>query len=118
MVARRGQPSLGHDPGKRTGWQYRAVAGINKPDYTRGYYQAGMSFFSALRRAAKKRGISGGAYLRRAVAAFASRDLGIPFEEILKDSPSASWDRKRDEKTGTWYREFDDGTGFGTWDVK
>jgi hypothetical protein len=118
MVARKGQPNLTNDPGKRGGWEYRAVAGINKPDYTRGYFQAGLSFFSALRKAARLRGISGNAYLRRAVAAFAARDLGIPFEDILQDSPAASWDRHRDEETGTWYREFDDGQGFGTWEVK
>ena len=118
MVARRGQPSLGHDPGKRTGWEYRAVSGIDKPDYARGYYQAGATFFTLMRRAAKHRGISGGAYLRRAVAAFIARDLDLTLAEVLKDSPSASWEKHRDEKTGTWRREFDDGTGFGTWEAK
>ncbi len=113
MVARRGQPNLTNDPGKRAGWEYRAVRGINRDPYERGYFQAGMSFFSALRQAAKKRGISGNAYLRRAVAAFAAKDLGIPIEEVLQDSPSASWERNRDEKTGTWKKAFDDGSGYG-----
>lgn len=121
MVARKGQPSLGHDPGKRTGWEYRAVSGINKTPYTRGYYQAGMSFFSALRQAADRRGITASAYLRRAVAAFAAKDLGIPFEEIVKDSPSPDWNDKRHDykgKKNVWRKEFDDGTGYGTWEVK
>jgi hypothetical protein len=123
MPARKGQPNLTNDPGKRTGWEYRAVAGIDKPDYTRGYFQAGLSFFSALRRAAKHRDISANAYLRRAVAAFAAKDLGIPFEEILKDSPSPRWvnhrqDVPRSRKTQTFRREFDDGQGFGSWEVK
>lgn len=121
MVARRGQPSLGHDPGKRTGWEYRAVSGIDKPDYTRGYYQAGATFFALMRRAAKQRGISGNAYLRRAVAAFIAKDLGVTFEEVLKDSPSPYWHDNRGEHKGkknVWRRQFDDGTGFGTWVAK
>jgi hypothetical protein len=124
VVARRGQPSLGHDPGKRAGWEYRAIHGINKETaYTRGYYQAGLSFFSALRRAADHRGISASAYLRRAVAAFAAKDLGIPFEGILKDSPSPGWsthrqDLPRQRKTQVFRKEFDDGTGYGSWEVK
>ena len=118
MPARKGQPNLTNDPGKRGGWEYRAVAGINKPDYTRGYYQAGLAFFAALRQAARVRGISGGADLRRAVAAFAAKDLGVPFEDILADSPSPHWNKHRSAQTGTWYREFDDGTEFGSWEVK
>jgi hypothetical protein len=124
MVARRGQPSLGHDPGKRGGWEYRAIHGINKDtSYTRAHYQAGTTFFSALRRAAKHRGMSASAYLRRAVAAFAAEDLGIPFEEILKDSPSPGWstnrqDLPRERKTQVFRKEFDNGEGYGSWEVK
>lgn len=121
MPARKGQPNLRNDPGKRTGWEYRAVHGIDKPDYTRGYYQAGLTFFSALRQAARVRGISGGAYLRRAVAAFAAHDLGVEFEDILKDSPSPDWNNHRGEVNGkkqVWVREYDDGSGYGTWEVK
>lgn len=118
MPARKGQPNLTNDPGKRTGWEYRAVAGIDKPDYTRGYYQAGLTFFTALRQAARVRGISGGAYLRRAVAAFVAKDLGVDFEDVLRDSPSPHWNKHRSVKTGTWYREYDDGKGFGSWEVK
>lgn len=121
MPARKGQPNLTNDPGKRTGWEYRAVAGIEKPDYTRGYYQAGRTFFAGLRQASRMRGISAGAYLRRAVAAFVAHDLGVDFEDILKDSPSPKWNDNRGEvkgKKNVWVREYDDGTGYGTWVVK
>lgn len=121
MVARRGQPNLTNDPGKRGGWEHRAVHGINKGSYTRGYYQAGLTFFSALRQASRIRGISSSAYLRRAVAAFAAHDLGVSFEDILKDSPSPDWNDNRGEvgnKKQVWVKVFDDGSGYGTWEVK
>lgn len=118
MPARKGQPNLTNDPGKRAGWEYRAVKGINRDAFTRGYYQAGETFFVMLRRAAKSRDMNTAAYLRRAVAAFAAKDLGIPFEEILKDSPAPSMSRGRDKETGTWTRTFDDGFDYGTWEVK
>lgn len=120
MPARKGQPNLTNDPGKRAGWEYRAVQGINNEAYTRGYYQAGASFFAALRRAAKVRGMPAGAYLRRAVMAFAAHDLRVPFEELLADSPSPNQRKRGDYKhyKEVWLREYDDGSGYGTWEVK
>lgn len=118
MPARKGQPNLTNDPGKRPGWEYRAVKGINREAFTRGYYQAGLTFFTALRQAANSRGMTTSAYLRRAVAAFAAKDLGVDFEDILKDSPAPDLTRGRDPETGTWTRRMDDGTGYGSWEVK
>lgn len=121
MAARKGQPNLTNDPGKRGGWEYRAVRGINKEVYTRGYYQAGAAFFVALRQAARSRGIGVGAYTRRAVAAFAAHDLGVSFEDVLKDSPSPDWSKHRGEMPGKkqiFVKVYDDGSGYGAWEVK
>lgn len=124
MPARKGQPNLTNDPGKRGGWEYRAVHGVNKIPYSRGYYQAGISWFIAARRAAKSRNMSVSAYLRRAVAAFAARDLDMDFAAILKDSPSPGHltvrqhNKPGETQKQVWAKEFDDGTGFGSWEVK
>ena len=117
MPARKGQPNLTNDPGRRPGWEKRVVERIKKDRYARAYFQAGPAFFSALRRAAKLRGMNANAYMRRAVAAFAAKDLGERFEDILDGSPGVNF-RKQDPKTGLWVSNTDDGKGYGTWEVK
>ena len=106
------------DPGKREGWEKRAVSGINKLKYSKQQIRAGMTFWIAVRRAAAGRGISTPAYMRRAAAAFAAHDLGESFKEILSDSAHPDWVNRKDPLTGHWIKTFDDGEGYGSWEVK
>lgn len=116
MPARKGQPNLTNDPGKREGWQNRAVEGINKR-YANFYLRAGTLWFSAVRRAARTRNMSASAYIRRAVAAFAAHDLGERMEDIVSDSPMVQW-RMKDADNNRFATGHDDGQGYGPWDVK
>lgn len=70
--------------------------------------------------AARSRGMSTAAYIRRAVCAFAAADLEVEFVEVAKygsmpvpyGTPSAK------VTFGELKRTNDDGTGFGSWEVK
>lgn len=116
MPARKGQPNLTNDPGKREGWQQRAVQGIDKR-YANFYLRAGDKWFSGVRRAARTRGMSASAYIRRAVAAFAAHDLGEEMADIVSDSPMVQW-RTKTENGQHFAMGHDDGEGYGSWDVK
>lgn len=117
-MRRRQENEAGPDPGKREGWQQRAVSGINKSRYSKQQVQAGMTFWITVRRAASRRGLSLPAYMRRASAAFAAHDLGEDFKEILSDSAHPDWVNRKDPQTGHWIKTFDDGEGYGSWEVK
>lgn len=61
--------------------------------------------------AARRRNLSITAYARRALLAFVSHDLGIPWEEIMRDEP------------GLWHRQSEPpaargGKGHGPWQIR
>lgn len=117
-MRRRQENTAGPDPGKREGWERRAVQGVNKVKYSDTKVQGGFKFWLAARRAAKMRGLSLSAYMRRSTAAFAAHDLGEDFKEILSDSAHPDWVNRKDPRTHYWLQTLDDGEGYGTWEVK
>lgn len=87
-------------------------------------FEVELPFLTLLRAAADARGMSSTGYARRAIAAFISKDLDIPFPEITKhfSSPFKAGEMLRRtnekgvrEKIG---KTFDDGEGYGSWEVK
>lgn len=72
------------------------------------------AFMRFVHQAAKKRGMTYGAYIRRCVAFQMAKDLGIPVGDLLALTPYPSTygsksARPKAEPTP------DDGTGFGSW---
>lgn len=117
-MRKRQENAAGPDPGKREGWEKRAVQGVNKRKYSKMQVQGGLKFMLALRRAARLRGLSPPAYMRRATAAFVATDLGESSKEILSDSPHPDWVNRKDPANKYWVQTLDDGEGYGSWDVK
>lgn len=79
------------------------------------------TFLSFVHRAAKARGMSVGGYLRRAVAKQLSKDLGIPWLEIISHTPYPSYYQSQKfppEKSAHRLGArtiADDGEGYGDW---
>lgn len=77
------------------------------------------NFKALLHQAAQSRDMAVGAYVRRAVAAFVSKDTGTPMAEILKGlpAPQGFGQSHFQRATNKAQAPDDDGTGFGTWAV-
>lgn len=61
--------------------------------------------------ASKRRGMGMTGYVRRAVAAFIARDLGMAFTEVIRHTARPKGDGERVPGAPT----HDDGTGYGPW---
>lgn len=108
-----GQPSH-NDPGRREGWQERAVAGISAAQRRLISFHTSEDFRSMVKRAARARDMSISSYIRRCLAAFIALDLGMTFEE-------ACYFNFRVTRSGTKSQRNpgrDDGEGFGAWRIK
>lgn len=107
-----------NDPGARDGWEARVLERMNRrrasESNTNHQYGIPMHwmFRIYLRRAAQERGISMSGYVRRALAVFIARDLGMSYEELcaLNRKPLAFGDVGR-----RGLAQQDDGEGFGDW---
>ncbi len=115
MVHQIGQPSR-NDPGRREGWQERAVRGIDKETLRKLTVNTSDDFVSLLKKCAQKRDISQAAYMRRALAAFVAYDLQIPFEDVCQMHPKAIPNEWRFARP--LVKELDDGEGFGEWRIQ
>lgn len=74
-----------------------------------------VGFFAYVRRAAEQRGISIGAYARRAIGAFAAMDLDVPYEEVMRHCAAPT---NYGEQAGFRPVTADDGKGWGDWDLR
>lgn len=115
----------------KPGWQERLVQMVQDADtgsarsrnsLRRGklYAQCDPEMLVLTTEAARLRGMTTAAYIRRAVAAFIAHDLEMPFEEVTKYAPMPLPFGKKsaDLSPGKTRRTTDDGTGFGSWEVK
>lgn len=134
MPTPKGKGLTGSADGGTPGWQERTRARVNasqaeamrrnkkkRPAQT--LLETELAFVTMMRQAADSRGMTSAAYARRAVAAFISHDLGVPFEEVTKhcaaplpvgamihpDNPDGI--HRKSGKT------VDNGQGFGDWTV-
>lgn len=123
------QPDLGGytDPGK-PGWEDRLIDRVResqrksqartskgKRTWSNQVY-ADIDYGHYVRQAAQGRGISIGAYIRRAVAYQVARDLGIPVTEILRHAAAPMPFGQQGTPPGVkMHRTFDDSTGYGEW---
>lgn len=125
-------PHLVHD--SEPGWQKRAVEGVEGTQSDDNVWMRNISvraswkFWSLAKIAARQRGICMQGYIRRAVAAFMVRDLGMSWEEITslcpvtfpfnQNSPEAKrvLGKTRDAKR-EGVRLRDDGEGYGDWNI-
>lgn len=115
MAARKGQPNLHHDPLYKPDWKERVLEREHRPSTNRWSLRSTHEFTALVRRAARRRGMTNAAYVRRAVAAFIASDLQMPFEDVCETFPAP----KVEGSTGIgviWPR--DDGQGYGNWEVK
>ena len=115
MVARKGQPNMAKDPVYRADWKDRVSSRTHAEESNRWSLRSTQAFTSLMRKAARRRGMSGAAYSRRAIAAFIAQDLQMPFEDVCNTFPAP----KPEGSTGVgviWPR--DDGQGYGNWEVK
>lgn len=71
-------------------------------------------FMRLVHQAAKMRGMTYGAYIRRCVAYRLSEDLGTPVEEILALTPYPSTYGAKSARPKSEPKP-DDGSGFGSW---
>lgn len=135
MATPRGKGLTGSADGAVPGWQERVKSTLNESQAAtqkrKKKSRAAMipldcdvPFLVMLRQAAESRGMSSSGYARRAVAAFISKDLGIPFPEITKyvSAPYRAGEMlKPDNENGVHMKPgktFDNGEGFGEWEVK
>lgn len=111
------------------GWQERLMARVNSTQANSAtrrkkklhplrnsqfHVYVSSEYMALFRRAAQSRDISMVAYARRAIAAFISHDLGVPFADIvaLTPAPRSFEDRIRSNQPPTVP---DDATGYGSW---
>lgn len=115
MVARRGQPNQTNDPVYRPDWRERVLQHDRPPErMTRLGVRTTGEFLILLSRAARRRGMSNSAYVRRAVSAFMAQDLQMPFEDVCAASPGVKHVKYTNQGV-VWPR--DDGSGYGKWEV-
>lgn len=115
MVHPKGQPNLVNDPVYRPDWKERTLSHERPPErMTRLGVRVTGEFLILLNRAARRRGISNSAYVRRAVSAFIAQELQMPFEDVCATSPGVEH-VKFTNKGVVWPR--DDGRGYGKWEV-
>lgn len=115
MVARKGQPNLVNDPGYRPDWRERVKRRGPDERMKMFSFRATGDFIVVMSRAARRRGMSNSAYVRRAVSAFIASDLEMPFEDVCALHPAV--ERAELTKNGLVWPQ-DDGKGYGNWDVK
>lgn len=115
MVARKGQPNLVNDPGYRPDWRERAKSHALDERMKMFSFRATGKFIVLLSKAARRRGMSNSAYVRRAVCAFISADMQMPFEDVCALVPAV--ERAGLTKDGLVWPQ-DSGEGYGKWDVK
>lgn len=87
----------------------RAVAVQGRQTYVdmgRIQMTVGGFYLKALSDAAHRRGMTVTGYCRRAVAAFVTADTGVPWADLLADTPHPE---------GVTFGTFDPGTGHGQW---
>lgn len=79
--------------------------------------EADSAYFDMIADAAKQRGITRAAYMRRAIAAFAAYDTGTPIEDILYHTTSSRpyHDGKQEAR---FHKQRDDGQGYGPWTIE
>jgi hypothetical protein len=107
------------DPGYRPDWKRRAILHAPKDEKKKIVFHVYGGFYSLFAKAAKRRDMSLSAYARRALAAFISKDLEIPFEDLCTNFPAVVYDQyvsKYDK--GMVVIQRDDGQGYGPWQIK
>lgn len=114
MVARRGQPNLANDPGYRPDWRERTGSSIEDEKRRFFVFRTTEQWGMLLSRAARHRGMSNSAYVRRAVSAFIASDLQVPFEDVCQMTPGVVHEA-RTNKGVVWPP--DNGKGYGKWEV-
>lgn len=67
-------------------------------------------------KAAKRRNMTKGSYIRRALAVVVGHDLGIPWREVNADNPVVLEYGKHGHSSKGAAKKRDDGEGFGDWD--
>lgn len=109
------------------GWEERLLAmvrdgkestvrGKNKSRPSRLYAVCDEEMTALVTAAARRRGLTVSAYIRRATSAFVAQDLGLPFEDVVRFGPRATpFGQTVTAKTGITN---DDGTGYGSWKVQ
>lgn len=119
MPARRGEPNLLNDAGRKQGWQHRALSRVERKERVIYNFRATERFLPLVLRAASKRGMNRTAYMRRAVAAFIAHDLQIPYETVCDTFPAVD-NNMRSERfvDGKGVNRRDDGEGYGSWEVR
>ena len=114
MVARKGQPNLVNDPAYRPDWRERAKQHGPNERMKRLTFRTTGKFVAILSKAARRRGMSNSAYMRRAISAFIASDLEIPFEDICEMSPGVTHVALTNNGV-VWPP--DNGQGYGKWEV-
>lgn len=116
MVARKGQPNIGNDPGYKPDWKDTVQTRVSSRNGGKRFmFRTTWEFVGLLSRAARLRGMTNSAYARRAVSAFIANDLQIPFEDVCKTSPGVEHVALTNEGV-VWPP--DDGVGYGNWKVQ
>lgn len=122
----------GSADGGEPGWEDRVVESVNALQAAKKRKQGNkwdvtitiwmdLPLRALLRRAAEKRGMSVGGYVRRAAVAYLCADLGVDWKETLRHVPypsPAGGSLTREPQTNPRNRPGrleDDGTGFGDW---
>lgn len=107
------------------GWEERAMARVHarQKKSRAGRRTHGMNIFFEpqlrvyLDAAAHKRGITMNGYVRRAIMALLSHDLGLPLEEIGQHMPGAGPYGQRNP-SGINHKGYDDAKGYGPWNIE
>lgn len=99
------------------GWRQIVLDQIDSKLSGRTRRSVGLNFpvelHAVIMRAARERGLSMAAYVRRAALAFAVKDLGLDWDETMKDEPGL-------RKFGEITRDAGDklaGSGYGRWKI-
>lgn len=70
-----------------------------------------------IERAARERGIGRAAYIRRALAVFVAKDLGMNWREVIASSPAPLDWGQNPQGTKKSSNLRDDGSGYGKWNI-
>lgn len=114
MVHPKGQPNLVNDPGYRADWRERTRKRGPDERMKLTSFRCTGDFVVLLSRAARRRGMSNSAYMRRAISAFIAQELQMPFEDVCATSPGVTHEKFTNNGV-VWPR--DDGQGYGRWEV-
>ena len=106
------------DLGYKPDWKRRALLHVPKEDKKKIVFHVFGEFDSYFSRAANRRGMSKSAYARRALAAFISHDLQMPFEDLCKMFPAVVYDQNVSKYVdGLVVSQRDDGEDYGQWRI-